>query len=205
LPAESRYGRLKEWAGNLYLFYAIRRFGWADGLHRFWTYHLHPKNAWDWARDAYKAWRLVDRRKKLRGYSRNIYLVNRDGDLGVVECPECHRLQGLVFERISYVFNCSHCGVTFQVYLEDGLVTARDHREGSIPLPGKCTEDDHGIYHLGINRDAPWWWGRKTIYRDYNPETGKDGHGHKPYSIVLPKPSQPRPPGDGETEIADAR
>ena len=204
LAPKTRCGRFREWAGNLYLLYAIHRFGWREGLCRFWTYSLSPVNLWNWTRDKYAAWRLVDRRRKLNGCCRNVYLVNRDGDLGAVECPECHRLQGLGFDKISYLFECSYCGILFKVYLEDGLIKVRDHREGNIPLPGRCVEDDKGDYHLGIDKDAPWWWRRSRIYRDYNPKNGLDGHGHKPYDIIMPRPTQPGPTSEAETGMLDA-
>jgi hypothetical protein len=53
--------RLKEW----YLIYAIQRFGFWKGLHRYWTYHLSPMVWYMWAADKYTKWKLRDRRKKL--------------------------------------------------------------------------------------------------------------------------------------------
>ena len=187
---------IKDW----YLFYAIRRFGWRDGLHRFWTYRLSPLNTWTWACNRYESWRLIDRRRKLRNWSRTVYAVNRDGDLGLVECPVCHNYQNIIYSKQLHAFECCLCVMTFQIYLEDGLLTIRDHREGNVKTPAKVVTDDHGIKHLGISRDAPWWWERREAYRDYNPKNGKDGHGHEPYKLLGPPRPHPSPPSEMEED-----
>ena len=189
--------RPKEW----YLIYAIQRFGFREGLRRYWAYHLSPVNWYEWLKTRYTEWRLRDRRKKL-GWSRTVYVVNRDGDFGLIECPQCNQFQTLYFQRETRDFDCCTCGLRFDVYLEDGLVKMQDHREGNLPTPGTCVEDNTGRWHIGIAEDAPWWWKRKSIHRDFNPNTGRDGHDHYPYAILPPRPQQPGP-GDCEACEAD--
>lgn len=182
-----------------YFFYATWRWGLAEGIKRYWTYHLHPRNIIErWAR-RYRVWKRIDRRDK-QGYSRSVYAVDRDGDLYLVECPQCSRID--IFFNWDYenkkaytdtvppkAFQCSMCEIGFTVYLEDGLRRLRDHRKGVPPLPSIVVWDDTGTCHLGIAKDAPWWWRRREIYRDYDPDTGKDGHGHYKYEIFPVKSS----------------
>ncbi len=195
LDARSEYGRSLP-----YPLYAIARFGVADGLWRTWEYHLHPKNAWQWLRRRWRKFRLVDRRPKT--WSRTVYAIDRDGDLFLVECPRCHATQHLLFnldleqpweERNGptpryftetvppKTFLCGACDIGFKVYLEDGIRQIRDHRKGVPPLPSVVVWDDNRTIHLGIAKDAPFWWQRREICRDLH--DGKDAHGHKPYEI----------------------
>lgn len=203
-----------------YLFYAIYRFGLAEGLIRYWKYELHPRNAWDWTKRRRRQYKLVDRRPK-KSWHRTVYAVDRDGDLFLVECPQCHDTQSIIFnwdyERQSTyvdsvpakVFQCSMCSIGFRVYLEDGLRRIVDHRDGVPPLPSKVVWDDNRTIHLGISGDAPWWWRRREIERDLH--DGKDAHGHKPYELVPVTPQaspgscanscetlQPRDQADGK-------
>ena len=169
--------------GDTYFFYAIRRFGIADGLWRWWKYHGSPIAWLDVFERAWTRWGLRDHREKYRWGARTVYAVNRDGDLGLVECPKCRKFQDIWFEEEEKRFRCSICDIGFTVYLEDGLQKIRDHRNGNVPTPATALRDDAGILHLGITRDAPWWWRRVEVYRDFNAKTGKDGHGHHPYKI----------------------
>jgi hypothetical protein len=179
-------GGWKDW----YLFYAVRRWGLWHGCYRYWLHYLRPDNWWFWAKQWYKEWRLIDRRKRL-GWPRNVWAINRDGDLGLVECPKCNEFQTVTFCREDKSFECYVCDCHFDVYLEDGVVRLKDHREGNVKTPTKAVTDETGILRLGIDRDAPWWWERKEVYRDYNPDNGMDGHGHYPYAILPPRPHQP--------------
>jgi hypothetical protein len=175
-----------------YPLYSIARFGVRNGLWRIWEYHLHPKNAWHWTLRRYRKLKLIDRRPK-KGWNNTVYAVDRDGDLFLVECPKGHHTQH-VFFNWNYeekkactnsvppkTFECLSCGIGFRVYLEDGLRRIRDHRDGTPPLPSMVVWDDNHELHLGISKDAPWWWKRREIYRDLH--DGKDAHGHKPYEI----------------------
>lgn len=180
-----------------YFFYATMRWGLREGVVRFWRFRLAPHNWVEWAQRRHHEWKLVDRRPKLRNYNRTVYAVNRDGDLGVVECPRCNQIQSLYYQRKDAEigntppgwFSCYSCDIIFKVYLEDGLRKIVDHREGVPPLPSIIVYDDTGIIHLGISADAPWWWHRAQIHRDFNPANGKDGHGHQPY-LIEPAPPQ---------------
>lgn len=183
-----------------YPLYSIARFGIVEGLSRFWTYHLHPRNAYHWAARQCRKYRLIDRREK-KGWSRTVYAVDRDGDLFLVECPGCHQTQHLLFNldldqpykerRIKpkvwtdsvppKTFQCSTCNIGFSVYLEDGIRRVRDHRDGTPPLPSTVVWDDQGTIHLGISASAPWWWKRREICRDLY--DGKDAHGHYRYEV----------------------
>lgn len=202
---ESRGDRLSSLP---YPLYAIARFGFLDAMRRTWEYHLHPRNGWDLIRARYRRYKRVDRRPK-KSWTLTVYAINRDGDYGIVECPQCHRTQHLLFnldldqsweQRNSgtpkvftqsvppKTFMCSGCSIGFRVHLEDGIRKIRDHRDGVPPFPATMVEDDNHKWHLGISADAPWWWNRRELYRDYNPKNGKDGHGHKPYEIFPVKP-----------------
>ena len=174
-----------------YLFYATMRWGLAEGITRYWEFHLHPRNLVQWAQDRYRRYKLVDRRPK--SYSRIVYAINRDGDFYLVECPRCHKTQGLGFNW-SYegkkpysdisppkTFQCHECDIGFWVHLEDGLRDILDHRMGTPSLPSVIVFDGK-IIRLGLAKDAPWWWTRREIYRDLQPN-GKDGHNHHPYEI----------------------
>lgn len=180
-----------------YPLYGIARFGFWDAMWRTWVYHVHPKNSIEWLAKRIRAYHLIDRRK--RGYGRTVYAVDRDGDLYLVECPQCHDTQSLFFnrhtdeERVWFdesmpdrVFHCSRCSIIFSVYLEDGLRKIRDHRTGNPPIPTRVVRDDMGAYHLGISVEAPWWWKRYEIWPDLQNEgkkAGYDAHGHYPYKI----------------------
>ena len=199
-----------------YPLYAIARFGFWDAMFRTWVYHVHPKNALDWLQTQIRRYHLKDRRPK-KGYSKTVYAVDRDGDLYLVECPQCHDTQSILFnwryseERdeegyrkgraITEVvppktFQCYSCDIGFHVYLEDGLRFISDHRDGVPPLPSKVVWDDRGKIHLGISKDAPWWWNRREICRDLR--DGKDAHGHHKYEIF------PTTPGSAMCEAGQA-
>ena len=186
--------------GFRYLIYATKRWGLAMGLSRWWQYHGSPAAWWDHLGFRIREYKLVDRRKK-RGYSVRVYAVDRDGDLYMVECPQRHQIQRVSVHRRkdsdgkpsdpchdcenpNTHFHCFICEIGFGVYLEDGLRELKDFREGNPPLPTKIvialgTNDRY----MGITTDAPWWWTRREVYRDFNDENGKDGHGHKPYTM----------------------
>ena len=185
--SEKEKNRFMLMGENIYLIYAVRRFGFADGVRRWWSCQGNPINWWEWAKERYLAWRFIDRRKKRRSGYHTVYAVNRDGDYGLVECPLCNQFQHIHFSREMKAFECFHCIAAFRVYLEDGLLGVRDHREGNISTPAMMVEDDGGVFHLGIDMCAPWWWRRRKVYRDYNPNNGKDGHGHELYDILVIK------------------
>ena len=178
-----------------YLLYATRRFGFFEGMRRWWTYNASPVNWWKWAVGKYRLWKCVDRREKYRHGWHTVYLANRDGDFGIIECPRCNQFQTLCYSKGRGIFDCYECDIMFRVYLEDGLLHVRDHREGNIPTPAKVVEDDTGKYHMGLVPGAPWWWRKYDVYRDFNPDNGMDGHGHEPYEILGPILSQPLPEG----------
>jgi hypothetical protein len=182
--------------GAQYLVYAIKRFGWAEGLWRWFRWHGSPHLIPGRIRDRYRQWKVIDRRKK-KSYSRTVYSIDRDGDLYLVECPQCHNTQSLSFYHCKdedykpcrqcgiinrYHFHCYHCPIGFSVWMEDGMRKIQDHREGNVPFPAKLVRDDNGVYRLGIDREAPWWWRRSSLWNDLQPN-GKDAHGHKPYEI----------------------
>jgi len=91
---------------------------------------------------------------------RLFYAMNRDGDLGLVECPSCHNynLRHLMSFDITDnmvsskpanwndegKFYCMICKIKFKVYVEDGV---------------------------------------RTIYPDLSSD-GYDGHGHCKYEIL---------------------
>ncbi len=161
-----------------------------DGLRRFLEFSVRPVVALRGARRALWKWRRRDRRLKVLGYAASKWAVNRDGDFGLVECPVCHD-QSVWFVKEECVFVCGggrSDGHRFLVYLEDGVVQLRDHRCGDIRYFPAIAVNDGKDWHLGLTRDAPWWWRRREVYRDLRAD-GKDGHGHKPY-VVLPSPSQ---------------
>lgn len=178
-----------------YFFYAKGRWGTAEAVKRVWRFHLHPRNIAHNIHDKYREWKLVDRREK-KAWSRTVYAVDRDGDLYLVECPQCHDIQSV--HMYSYKeekpcwncgktgethFHCSRCsGMGFNVYLEDGLRKIEDHREGNVSLPSKLVWDDNNKIHLGISANAPWWWRRREVWRDLQ-ANGMDAHGHKPYVV----------------------
>jgi hypothetical protein len=166
-------------------------------MFRTWVYHVHPKNGFRWFQSRIRRYHLVDRRNK-KTYSHAVYAVDRDGDLYLVECPKCHDTQHLIFNRKSEgrlytnavpvnTFQCFLCDIGFWVYLEDGLREIKDHREGVPPLPSMVVRDDRGTIHLGIAKDAPWWWTRREICRDLH--DGKDAHGHKRYEVFPCNPT----------------
>lgn len=191
--------------GADYLVYAIKRWGWAKGLWLWFRWYGSPHLIPYYIRESYRQWRLIDRRKKIP-YSHTVYVVNRDGDLYLVECPRCHNTQTVIAYRCHRSipmgdgisdpcfscgkkdrthFHCFHCYSNFgwDVYLEDGLIECKDHRKGNPPNPCTVVRDDNKIYRLGIDKDAPWWWKRLSVWRDLNPENGKDAHGHHPYEV----------------------
>lgn len=151
-------------------------------LRRVLPVYLFP-SYWHWWVDCkWRAFKLTDHRKK-RKWSQTVFLVNRDGDYFIVECPTCHSFQYLVVEEPNKNFECG-CRTRFFVYLEDGLIRAKDYRQGNTPIPATMVRDESGNFYLGITEDSPWWWSRRTVYRDYDPETGKDNHGHSPYETL---------------------
>ena len=68
------------------------------------------------------------------------------------------------------------------MYLEDGLRVIYDHRNGNVLFPTTLVTDELKTLHLGIADDAPWWWPRRGLWRDLQPD-GKDAHGHEAYKI----------------------
>jgi len=187
-----------------YPIYAIGHFGFRLGMKRiwqFWQFRLSPMLIVEWMQRKYRTFKLIDRRTKT-GYTKTVYAVDRDGDLYLVECPQCHATQHIVFNwnydaKTPYttvlppkVFQCFSCSIGFRVYLEDGLRKIIDHRDGTPPLPSKVVWDDSGKIHLGISNDAPWWWRRREIFRDIQYVAMKgvmvpvDGHAHHPYEII---------------------
>lgn len=200
-----------------YFVYATKRWGLAEGVKRTWKHYVSPSAQLFKYRQWAEERRRIDRREK-KNYSRTVYAINRDGDMYVVECPSCNDHQGVWCFRPSerspdgsYLreafcdicqsvrrmhFHCGRCGIGFDVHLEDGFCKIQDHRDGVPPFPTKLVIDDNGGYHMGISADAPWWWKRTDGYRDYNPENGKDGHGHELYRIYRNPPQM----GPGQCE-----
>jgi hypothetical protein len=182
--------------GFNYLGYAVKRFGFADGVCRWWKYEASPMRWPGLIRDRIKEYRLIDRREKC-SYAHRSYAVDRDGDMYLIECPVCHQTQSVTVYLLpedkpchncgkmgETHFHCYHCSdFGFNVYLEDGLREILDHRTGNLPNPGIAVRDDQNKYRMGIDADAPWWWRRYEIYYDFNSANGKDAHGHKPYVI----------------------
>lgn len=214
--------------GWTYLPYAVERFGFFDGISRVWKWHASPTAQYQ----EFKRWlrrrSLIDRREK-KSWSRQVYCIDRDGDFYLVECPQCHDTQGLWCHRPWDIlteaqqeagikeapcdscggepkrihFHCGRCGIGIIVYTEDGLRKMRDHRDGVPPLPTHAVCDEGGKWHLGIYADAPWWWTRREVCRDYNPETGKDAHGHERYKTFPNTPQQS--PGGMQCEQAQTK
>ena len=208
-----------------YLPYAIKRFGFWDGVSRTWKHYVSPSaqlfKYQEWRRER----RKIDRREK-KSWSRQVYCIDRDGDLYLVECPQCHDTQGLWCHRPWEIlteaqqeagmreapcdscggepkrthFHCGRCAIGINVYTEDGLRKLRDHRDGNPPNPTYAVCDDSGNLHFGIAADAPWWWKRREVYFDYNPENGKDAHGHHQYETFPNSPQQS--PGGMQCEQA---
>ena len=184
----------KEFKG--YFRYAIKRFGFAEGLRRWWKYEASPMRWPRLIRERIQEYNLIDRREKC-SYAHRTYAVDRDGDLYLMECPQCHQVQSVTVyhwqtddpcHRCGKTgethFHCYHCSdIGFNVYLEDGLREILDHRTGNPPNPAKAVRDEQNKYRMGIDADAPWWWRRYEVWYDYNPKNGKDAHGHKPYVI----------------------
>ena len=165
---------------KIYAIYAIKRFGFREGIKRtighigfIFSYEI-PQKIIDFKKR--------DRRKKSSGTTK--YAINRDGDLFLVECPECHR-QHVWYEKGKKGFECYKCRIIFSVYREDGVVKLVDFRKGDIQyFPRTAYREfypDH-LYVLGIEGDAPWWWGKKAIYRDLH--DGMDAHRHRAYKIM---------------------
>ena len=165
---------------KIYAIYAIKRFGFWEGIKRtighikfIFTYEIPHK---------FITFKKRDRRKKAWGITK--YAINRDGDLFLVECPQCHR-QCIQFVEKKKIFECYKCRIRFSVYREDGIVRLVDFRKGNIqhfPRTAYRDIDSEKFYRLGIENDAPWWWRKKAIYQDLH--NGMDAHGHKPYKIV---------------------
>jgi len=190
--------------GATYLVWAIKQFGLAEGLWRWFRWHGSPHLIPGRIRDRYRVWRLIDRRKK-KSYSRTVYAVDRDGDLYLIECPKCHNTQTVVKYGGRDEEPCNRCGKPgpthfhcyrcpsdfgWDVYLEDGLRELKDHRDGNPPNPCIAVRDDNNTYRLGIDKEASWWWRRYEVWYDFNPDNGKDAHGHKPYVIWDTEDSQ---------------
>ena len=199
--------------GFTYLPYAIKNFGFFEGIKRTWEHYASPTAQYHKLRRRIRQYQLVDRREK-KSWSRAVYCMDRDGDLYLIECPMCNNTQSLWCHRPWDIlteeqrtsgqrdafcdtcgtmrrthFHCSRCSLGFDVHLEDGLHKVEDHRDGVPPLPTKAVQDDGGKWHLGIDKDAPWWWTRREVERDFNPATGKDAHGHEHY-LAYPNPFQ---------------
>ena len=193
-----------------YLFYAIERFGFFGGVSRWWEFHGSPVAWYRHAKEAYRDYKLIDRRPKYKYGSLRVYAVDRDGDLYIIECPQCHQMQRLSCyrkykdtgeilgegktdpttipreERCCFCYNpythfhCHTCAIGFSMYLEDGLRELLDFREGNPPLPTHVVRaPESKTQYLGLEKDAPWWWTKREVYKDLH--DGKDGHGHKPY------------------------
>ena len=131
----------------------------------------------------YRRWKRRDTRP--RDYGTVKWAIRRDGDYFLVECPSCHS-QRLWFNKDRWAFECSRsyrCKTTFTVYTEDGVVELVDHRRGNVQFPARAKRDPGcGLYRLGIEFDAPWWWDGLRIERDLH--GGWDAHRHQPYQIV---------------------
>jgi len=165
---------------KIYAIYAIKRFGLKEGLKRtidhikfIFTYEI-PHSI--------KTFKKRDRRKKSWGTTK--WVINRDGDFFLVECPQCNS-QHVSFLKKRFVFECYKCRIIFSVYREDGVVKIIDYRDGDIKdFPRTSYRDIHpaSIRRLGIEGDAPWWWQSKAVYRDLH--NGMDAHGHQPYKIL---------------------
>lgn len=165
---------------ELYLFYAIKRFGLRDGIGRWLRYDVRRLVTGETLRRKMKRWQLVDRRKKA-SYAHTKSAINRDGDLYLVECPVCGS-QEVIRARDKTYFVCGR-DHRFRVYTEDGVVKLKDHRKGNIErFPVKVVYDEAHTARLGLEKDAPWWWRRVSIHRDLH--NGKDAHSHHKYEVL---------------------
>jgi hypothetical protein len=133
---------------------------------------------------------LID---EVEGYKQEhtLQVVNRDGDLYYVECPECH---GVDLHTIE-LFACRSCHTFFKAYTEDGLITFTVENEGGgLGTYGKkvkllkllFSHDTYKILH-GRNEHRLSELESKypelqviTLERDLN-KIGCDAHGHSKY------------------------
>ncbi len=146
----------------------------------------------------YRRWQKQDHRPKRSGSAWLKFAICRDGDLYLVECPECHT-QHVYYSERNKRFVCTRCGVYFTVCTEDGVVKLYDHRNDDVRTPARAVYDlGAKVYRLGIAEDAPWWWEKKEVCRDLR--DGRDAHGHAPYQIVG-RDGDPAP----ETAVAKER
>lgn len=131
---------------------------------------------------------------EVKGYSQTqtVHVVNRDGDLYFIECPECHTTD-INAQRI---FGCRKCHVRFCVYAEDGISSFCVQTESGTVTPFdkkiKILQLKKGDYfhknHLPRNdgqmstlKAAFPEMKVITLYRDFQKESGKDAHGHERY------------------------
>jgi hypothetical protein len=164
-----------------YLLWVLKTDTFPNNIKRWWKHFASPYaivRYWIlWFTLLFQEYKKVDRRKKMEGAS-NVWLINRDGDYFVPECPTCHTTH-LCFVKEKSYFECYMCSQFVSIYLEDGIILALDHRRGNIPLPTYVVIDDNNKWHIGIEEEAPSWWQRREIYRDLH--NGKDAHGHHYY------------------------
>ena len=138
-------------------------------------------------------------------HTNRVELVDRDGDLHYINCPECDNHS----VRSKKLYMCLHCGMHFSLYLEDGsrYIEIND-QYGSVSGHGKemvvlsfsgefkTHSDDVVIIYprhfinneyndkgiLEIVREKYPNAQMKTQYRDLNRRTGKDAHSHEYYT-----------------------
>jgi len=133
--------------------------------------------------------------KEIEGYGQHqdISVVNRDGDLYYIECPECHSTD-LTARRL---LTCRDCHTTFNLYFEDGYqrfsVITNFGRVDGYNGKMKLMELKPNAYFktqlLGRNDKATALNEIKkkypdmkiiTLYRDLS-KNGKDAHDHAKY------------------------
>jgi ribosomal protein L37AE/L43A len=115
----------------------------------------------------------------------SIYAVNRDGDLGYIECPDCHKLD----LKKKTIFMCKDCGQHFMIYTEDGIKYFPTYVGIGISASGaiKLVKEKDGHFSTYV---MPREYNSITkemkvteLWRDLQ-SNGKDAHGHDFYRKV---------------------
>ena len=131
----------------------------------------------------YRKWKKRDQRPK-SNHAYTKYAINRDGDLFLVECPQCgNQVTKWIESERHFCCFMNDCWIAFRVDTEDGVIKLFDHREGNIALSKTIAYDPAGQWRIGIYDDAIWWWDKRTLYRDLQP-SGRDAHDHGKYEIL---------------------
>ena len=115
----------------------------------------------------------------------SIYAVNRDGDLGYIECPDCHKID----LKKKIVFMCKDCGQHFMIDTEDGIKNFPTYAGIGVSASGtiKLVKEQDGYFstyvmpreYNNITREMKV----NELWRDLQPN-GKDAHGHDYYRKV---------------------